>query len=450
MAAILVVDDEKIIQSTVSTLLSRRNYAVTTVSNGEAALEEISRKSFDLALIDYKMPPMDGLELLERMTKIASSPPAIFMTGFSSIETAVAAMRKGAVDYVAKPFTPHELLHVIERNLKSRQLEKEVLDLRQKIDARDKASEVGIIGESQAIKGILSMAAQIATSSVPVLIEGETGTGKELLARYIHQQSPRASHAFVAVNCGALHPELLLSELFGHKRGAFTGAVEDRIGRFELADGGTIFLDEISELELSAQTKLLRVLQEKSFERVGDPRTIHVDVRVVAATNRRLEDMVTEETFRGDLYYRLAVITLRLPPLRDRVDDILPLAEHFVGLYGRQVGRPELCWSDTAKRALVSSKWMGNVRELQNAVQRAVLLTPAGSNEVEGQFLTGNVKSSDEVLSTAMNQLWTLDELEREYLRNLLARQDLRVNDICRILQIDATTLWRKRKKYGL
>lgn len=449
-SAVLVVDDESLVRSTVSSVLTRQKYTVVGVPNGEAALEEISRRPFDLALVDYRMPPMDGLELLDEFSRVANAPPAIFMTGYGSTETAVEAMRKGAIDYVAKPFTSHELLHVVERNLKSRQLEREVKELRQRLARQEKQFHDGIVAQSGVMKRILSTAAQIAPSAVPVLIEGETGTGKELLARYVHQQSPRANKPFVAVNCGALHRELLLSELFGHKRGSFTGAVEDRMGRFEAANGGTIFLDEIGELEPSAQTKLLRVLQEKSFERLGDPKTISVDVRVLAATNRRLESMVEEETFRGDLYYRLAVITLRLPPLRERIEDIIPIAETFLQQYGEQTGRTNLSWSDDAKQALVAAPWMGNIRELQNAVQRAILLTQPEATEVTAENLLPASRTGADLLGRAMTQLWTLEELEKEYLKALFARTDLKPPDLCRILHVDQTTLWRKRKKYGL
>jgi two-component system response regulator HydG len=393
---------------------------------------------------------MDGLELLEELAKVPSAPPAIFMTGYGSTETAVEAMRKGAIDYVAKPFTSHELLHVVERNLKSRLLEREVKELRRRLEKQETKEQSGMVADSVVMKRILATASQIAPSNVPVLIEGETGTGKELLARYIHQQSPRATRPFIAVNCGALHRELLLSELFGHKRGAFTGAVEDRVGRFELANGGTIFLDEIGELEPSAQTKLLRVLQEKTFERLGDAHTLQVDVRVLAATNRRLEAMVEEDAFRGDLYYRLAVITLRLPPLRERIEDIIPLAEAFLRQFADQTGRNGLRWTEDAKRALISAQWLGNIRELQNAVQRALLLTPPDKSDVTAEHLQPNSKNGADFLTQAVQHTWSLEELEREYLKILLARQDLKLSDVCRILQLDSTTLWRKRKKYGL
>lgn len=447
---ILVVDDEPTIRSTVTNFLARRQYSVTPVSRGQDALEELKLRQYDLALIDYKMPPMDGLELLEQIMQVPGHPPVVFMSGFGSVETAVEAMRRGAVDYISKPFNPHELLHVIERNLRSRELEMEVQDLRKRLDARDRVDEDGIVAESAVMKGIVAMAAQVAATPMPVLIDGETGTGKELLARLIHRNSPRALRPFVAVNCGALHPELLLSELFGHKRGAFTGAVEDRAGRFELANGGTIFLDEIGDLELSAQTKLLRVLQEKTFERLGDHRTVTVDVRVVAATNRKLETMVDEQTFRRDLYYRLAVMTLRVPPLRERPEDILPLAEHYLQRYSEEAGRVGLEWSSEARQLLVSSPWTGNVRELQNAVQRAVVITPRGETLVGPESFAITRRPGNGLVDNAVDELWTLEELECEYLKRLLKRPDLRMSDICKALQIDATTLWRKRKKFGL
>ena len=284
------------------------------------------------------------------------------------------------------------------------------------------------------------------------MIQGETGTGKELVAKFIHSQSPRSAKPFIAVNCGALHPELLLSELFGHKRGAFTGAVEDRIGRFQSANGGTLFLDEVGELDQSAQVKLLRVLQEGEIERVGDPRTIKVDVRIVAATNRRLEDMVSEETFRADLYYRLAVIPLYIAALRNRPQDILPLVRQFIKEFANDTNGPEMQLSEEAQHTLTEYSWPGNIRELRNVIQRAIVLSSHSRELVIGKLddMKSSQSASENVFRQAVIEEWPFERLEAAYLKALLQNSELSQGDIARILQIDTSTLWRKRKKFGL
>jgi DNA-binding NtrC family response regulator len=459
-SSVLIVDDEKNIRLMAGTVLKKSGYHVISVASAAEALAEMRKTEFGLAVIDYMMPGMDGIGLVEQIRLQGNErTPMVLMTAFGSAEVAVKAMRAGAADYIAKPFTADELLHVVERNLRTQTLEREVAELKSRIELFDGASRAGIIAGSPAMKSLLKMAGQVAASKAPVLIEGETGTGKECLARFLHGRSPRAMRPFVAVNCGALHPELLLSELFGHRRGAFTGAVEDRIGRFEASDGGTLFLDEISELNEGAQVKLLRVLQEGSFERVGEGRSIHVDVRIVAATNRRLEEMVADGSFRADLYYRLAVISLLVPPLRDRLEDLMPLASEFLREFAGEANRPGLEWPQNAPQTLAAYKWPGNIRELRNAVQRAVLLTQPDAVQVTLAHLLpsavtqapgGNATVPESLLAQAETDQWSIDELEREYMRRLLAREDLKLADVCRILEIDPATLYRKRKRYGL
>ena len=454
--SVLIVDDEKNIRLMAGTVLGKSGYHVVSVASAAEALEEIRKADFQLALVDYMMPDMDGIVLIENIRRqYGQSIPTVLITAFGSTEVAVKAMRAGAVDYIAKPFTADELLHVVERNMRTQNLERQLADLKSRVDLLDGARRSGIVAESSAMKSLLKTAEQVALSKAPVLIEGETGTGKELLARFIHDRSPRADGPFVAVNCGALHSELLLSELFGHKRGAFTGAVEDRIGRFEAADGGTLFLDEIGELDESAQVKLLRVLQEGTFERVGEVQTVHVDVRIIAATNRRLEAMVAEEAFRADLYFRLAVVTLLVPPLRERIEDLMPLANVFLAEFSAEIARAALQWPSDVCQTLGSYRWPGNIRELRNAVQRAVLLTAPDQSEVDMAHLTSarssNAKSVElELLARAEAERWSIEEIEREYMRRLLAREDLKLADICRILKVDPATLYRKRKRYGL
>lgn len=451
MSSILIIDDEKNIRVMTSTVLSKKGFHAAAVEDGPSALAELKASHYDLVLLDYMLSGMDGFSVLEEIRKLPEPPAVIFMTAYGSVDTAVSAMRAGASDYMSKPFTSDELLHVIGRNLRTGKLEREVRELRERVAATEGAARSGIVAQTPAMRRVVSMAEQVASSKAPILIEGETGTGKELLARLIHELSPRAGEPFIAVNCGALHPELLLSELFGHRRGAFTGAIEDRIGRFEAADGGTLFLDEIGELDPSAQSKLLRVLQENTFERLGDPRLLHVDVRVIAATNRRLEDMVNEGTFRSDLFYRIVVVRLTVPPLRERVADILPLAEAFLQEYSQQEGK-KLTFSPEAKAFLTRMRWPGNVRELRNAVHRAILLTPADRSLIRAEDFVENVPPPlvADVMSQAETELWSIEEVEREYMRRLLLREDLNLTDVCRILKIDPATLWRKRKKYEL
>lgn len=454
MASVLIVDDEKNIRVMIKSLLTKHAMRVVAVDSAAAALEQLKNAEFHLALIDYMMPGLNGIELIEQMRREpADAPPAVLMTAYGSIETAVAAMRAGAADYIAKPFTPEELLHVVERNVRTQRLEREVKDLRARVEG-ERAPSGNLIAESPVMKAVLHEATQVAPSKAPVLIQGETGVGKERVARHIHEASPRAKSIFVAVNCAALHPELLLSELFGHKRGAFTGATEDRIGRFEAADGGTLFLDEIGELDPAAQVKLLRVLQEESFERVGDTRTINVDVRVIAATNRNIKEMIDRGTFRLDLYYRLAVVTITVPPLRERPADLLRLADDFLREFSIEAGRPVLRWPADAAMKLTDRAWPGNVRELRNVIHRAVLLTPEDASEVLMDHVHPQAAPDQAQLTAVFEKLrasgLSFEDMEREYMRHLLAQPDAKVTDICRLLGIDPATFYRKRKRYGL
>lgn len=455
MATILFVDDEKNIRDLGVIILRKAGHTVVQAADGQSAVQELEKTCFDLILLDYMMPSMDGLKILDEVDRTGLKlPPTIFMTAYGSVDTAVKAMKAGASDYISKPFTTVELLHAIARNLHTQQLEHKVVDLERQVQETRLSRAAGLFSDNREMQKLLLIAKQAAASSVPVLIEGETGTGKERLARFIHDSSPQSKRPFVAVNCGALHPELLLSELFGHKRGAFTGAVEDRVGRFEAANGGTLFLDEVGELDPSAQVKLLRVLQEGTFERVGDPRTYHVDVRIVAATNRRLEEMVKNDAFRSDLYYRLAVIILRIPPLRDRPEDIKRLANEFAKVFAVELGRSNLQLSPDSLQELLSRRWMGNIRELRNVIQRSVVLTPSGQDviQIDPTSLLGT-KTGDQISAAFQemaNHAWTFDEMEKAYVLALLTRRELKVADICDILQIDSSTLWRKRKKYGI
>ncbi len=372
MATILVVDDEPSQRKMLRELLSETG-RVLEAENGLAALECTRRHAVDLVVSDIRMPLLDGLELQRRLRVESPDTAVILMTAYETVETAVRAMKEGAADYFVKgKFSLDEFEIVVRRTLEGRRM------ARESESSRDEAKRGGdvsaIIGGSPRMREVFDLVSRVARSEANVLVTGESGTGKELVASAIHFQSPRAERPFVKVNCGALAPTLVESELFGHVRGAFTGAVKEKTGRFALADTGTLFLDEIGELEPSTQVKLLRALQEGEFEPVGSDRTRRVDVRVIAATNRDLKAMIAAGRFREDLYYRLDVVRLELPPLRERGDDTLALADHFLARHARRHGKVVTGISDAARAALLRYRWPGNVRELANVIERAVVL----------------------------------------------------------------------------
>jgi NtrC-family two-component system response regulator AlgB len=433
---ILVVDDEPNIVKTVKISLESAGFAVTTTMNPLQGVELMREHAFDVALFDLKMQPIDGLQLLREARALAPEMTLIIMTAHGSVDSAVEAMKLGAHDYLQKPFEFAELLHFVEKVFEYHRLRLEVLELRQEINRREGTGE--IVTRSERMREVMELALQVAPSGISILIEGESGTGKELLAHLIHQQSPRKEKPFVAVNCTALAENLLESELFGHVRGAFTGAVKDRQGRFDLADGGTVFLDEIGEIPPTVQVKLLRFLQSKEFERVGETATRRVDVRVIAATNRDLETAVTSGAFREDLFYRLNAVRLKLPPLRERMEDVPILVQHFLKKFGSgAMVKPE------AIQALQSYPWRGNVRELENVIERAVILSRSGDIDLlhlPEEFRTG---------TPASKALLSLDQMEQQHIiRVLKIAKDL--EEAAKILGIDPATLWRKRKEFGL
>ena len=370
-ATILVVDDEPSACSALATVLKGAGHHVLVAGDGQQALDQVDLRTPDLILSDLCMPNMGGLELLRQLKRRAIGVPVLLMTASSAVDSAVGAMKEGAADYLTKPLNIDELLIVIERTLDALRLKQEAAALKSQIE--DLARFDNIIGHSPEIRDVFRKVTQIAPSRATVLLTGETGTGKELVAAAIHHRSPRAARPFVRVHCGALADSLLESELFGHERGSFTGAAKQRQGRFEQADGGTILLDEIGEISLPTQIKLLRVLQEREFERVGGNETIHVDVRIIAATNRDLKQMVADGSFREDLFYRLNVINLRLPPLRERVSDVPLLVAHFLRHFESDDGKT-LSMSPAAMALLVRYSWPGNVREIENVLQGAVVL----------------------------------------------------------------------------
>src|SRR5579875_366101 len=442
MGRILIVDDEKNIRTHLATFFEGSGHRVAAAETGAQAIKLIDAESFDLVLTDFRMAEMNGLELLRRIKQQSPDTVVILMTAFATIDNAVAAMKAGAYDYLTKPFSLNEIEQVVERALEFQRLRLENRALRDTVEERPFLET-----KSPAMRHLLETARQAAASDVTVLLTGESGTGKNVIARQIHQWSPRAAGPFVVVNCTTLSEHLLESELFGHVRGAFTGAVKDKPGRLEAADGGTVFLDEIADLSPPLQTKFLRFVQEQCFERVGGDRTIRVDIRIVAASNRDLAAEVAARRFRDDLYYRLNVITLRVPALRERPEDILPLAERLLSSAAIRNRRPGLSFSSDAAAAIKRYRWSGNVRELRNAVERAAVLARGQiivPDDLPDELFRESAAAFAEPSTTA-----SLEDLEREHIVRVLAESPT-LEDAAETLGINVSTLWRKRKRYKI
>ncbi len=438
----LVIDDEKNIRTTLATCLESMACQVTAVASSEAALAALARQPFDVAFLDLRLGQENGLDLIARLLAEAPELVIIVITAYATVDTAVEAIKRGAKDYLPKPFTPAQIRHLVERFTEQRQLTTRIRDLEARL--HEAVPEVDIDTASPKMCAVLDVISRVAPTDVPVLIRGENGTGKGVAARLLHTQSARVEKPFVTVNCPTLSAELLASELFGHVRGAFTGATRDQPGRVEMADGGTLFLDEIGEMTPELQAKLLRFLQDKQFERLGENKTRQADVRVIAATNRDLETDVKTGHFREDLLYRLNVIEVTLPPLRERPEDILRLARWFLAFFARSARRSLPEFSSTAEQTLLSYTWPGNVRELRNAIERAVILWPA--RLIEPAAFPERI-AAHVVLGPYLGGDATLETIEREHVLRVLARTSS-LEDAARILGIDASTLWRKRKKY--
>jgi len=445
---VLVCDDKELMRESLGDSLRRANYEVVTVAAGAEALEEVTRADYDVLITDLKMPGMDGLELLERVTRIAPTLPVVMITAYATVENAVRAMKLGAFDYIMKPFKVDQIEMVIEKAVRHRRLVDENERLRAQLE--DAAVERPLVGSSDAMRRLDAEIRQIAPSRATVLITGESGTGKELVARAIHRLSPRANGAFVAVNCAALSAGILESELFGHEKGAFTGADKMRRGRFELAAGGTILLDEISEIDTKLQAKLLRVLQESEFERVGSSATLKTDARVLATTNRDLADAVERGTFRRDLFFRLNVVPVHVPPLRHHKEDIPELADYFLERFGRREGRPRRRLTEDALAKMAEYDWPGNVRELENVMERiSVLDLPEQvTADVIGPWLGASSAGSagGELAAVGM----TVEEAERNLIRATLAKFGGHRANTAKALGIGLRTLTMKIKKWGL
>ncbi len=436
---VLVVDDEPNILKTLTIGLQSIGFTVDGFSNPVDALEHVGDGMFDIAFIDLMMQPVDGMHVLKQIRKLSPSTTAVMITAHGSIDSAVEAIKNGAFDFIQKPFDLKELQLFTEKIVEHHALEREVRQLRRQLDSVKSDSE--IVTRNLLMKQQIELARQVADSPLSVLIEGESGTGKELLAQFIHHQSSRAQQPFVKVNCAALAENLLESELFGHVKGAFTGAVKDREGRFESANGGTVFLDEIGEIPQTTQVKLLRFLQDREFERVGENVTRKVDARIIAATNRKLSESLQEGSFREDLYYRLNAVRITLPSLRDRSEDILLLIHYFIKKFSPQ---HELVLSPEALKVLTSYRWPGNIREMENVMERAVLL--AKNTTIEADHLPQELRSS---INGSLSGVLSLEEVERQHIARVLrVANDL--DEASKVLAIDPATLWRKRKKYGL
>lgn len=445
-ARILVVDDEQIARENLEHVLRREGYDAICVQNGAAALVELEKEEFDLILTDLRMQPVDGMQVLERARSACPDTEVIVITGYASVSTAVEAMRKGAYYYIPKPYKLDEVRILIRQALEKRALKKEVSELRQELRSRSSTSL--LVGNSPEIDQLRRTIEQVAPSDSSVLILGETGTGKELVARTIHNLSTRAEKRFLAINCGAFTEELLANELFGHERDAFTGARGVKRGLLESAHGGTVFLDEIGDMPLSMQVKLLRVLQERTMMRVGGTEEVPVNIRVVAATNKNLKQEVENGTFRQDFYYRLNVITLHVPRLAERKDDVVQLGLHFLRKFAEAQGKAITGISDAATGVLLSYEYPGNVRELENIMERAVTL--ANSQVIEPRHLPSDLQQLAVLVGNQRREFMTLDENEREYILWVLEKVNENKTRAAEILGIDRVSLWRKIKKYNI
>jgi DNA-binding NtrC family response regulator len=453
---IFVTDDDKAFRVATRTLLEDEGYEVGVAASGQEALSELSRESYDLILSDMVMGEMSGIELLRELKRRWPELPVIMVTGFGSIPTAVEAMRLGAADYLTKPANNEELLIKIRRTLENRRMDQELRQLREEL--RGTYSYGNIVSRSDRMRDVLRQVRQVADTDVTVLIEGESGTGKELVARALHFNSKRQHHPFVALNCSAVPENLLESELFGYEKGAFTGATRTRAGRFEEAHQGTIFLDEIGDLATAVQTKLLRVIQEKTFERVGGNTQIKVDARVVTATNRNLEVMVAQGDFREDLFYRLNVFPVRLPPLRERLEDLPLLAEHFLQRHAELAGGRVKHFSPAVFTAMMNYSWRGNIRELENLVKRAMIkctgdtITELELPPLRPEPLAVPGPSPQIDMQTPYKEYLTaiVRHVEQDYLVRMLRLCKGNINQVARHMDVDRKTIYRKLSEYSI
>ncbi|EEF60186.1 sigma-54-dependent transcriptional regulator [Pedosphaera parvula] len=445
---LLIIDDEANIRKTTAIALEGMGYETLGAETSAVALKNLDGSHFDVAFLDLKLGSENGLDVLPKLLKINPRLDIVVFTAFSTIENAVEAIRAGAVDFLAKPFTPDQLRQVLSKIVQRRKLEGRVAELETRLSTDSPTTD--LTTSEPAVQRVFEIAFKAAGSPATIMILGESGTGKTVLARTIHENSPQRENAFVTVSCPSLSRELLESELFGHVKGAFTGAITETWGKVSLADGGTLFMDEIGDLPLEIQPKLLRLLQEKEYERVGENKIRHANVRVIAATNRNLEQAVQEGKFREDLFYRLNVISLSLPPLRERSADVQRIANGYLRFFAKQCGKQIKGFSPAAEQAVQNYNWPGNLRELRNIVERAVIL--AGGSQLEVIDLPDKMSQSvllNESRSTHLGALITLEELENEHIRKVIERTTT-MEEAAQILGIDPATLYRKRKKISL
>ncbi len=440
---ILIVDDEEIVRESLSAWLEQDGYTVQTAPDGETGLDRIGKERWSILLVDLKMPGIDGLQVLEEARKIQPEAAAVIMTAYATVDTAVSAMKIGAYDYLVKPFDPEELSLMIQKIVTQQALLRENVLLRKVLKREYHFRD--LISKSPAMQAVFDLARTAARSNSTILVLGESGTGKELLARAIHAESPRSQAPFVAMSCAALTETLLESELFGHEKGAFTGAAARRKGKFESAQGGTLFLDEIGDISPKLQLDLLRVLEDRKFFRVGGNEAVTVDVRIVAATNRDLPKAVADGSFREDLFYRLNVIPVHLPPLRERLEDMPLLVEHFLEQLGAEMNRHVDEVSSEAMATLMSHHWPGNVRELRNVLERAVVV--ASGRVIEASDLGMRRAPGDPVEGGG---LASLDDVEKHHISHVLAETGGNISQAARTLGIDRATLYNKMRKYQL
>jgi len=447
---ILIVDDEMGILDTLQILFRSEGFEVAVANSGREALESLSRERPDLVLSDIRMPGAGGLEVLAKAKEVDPELPVILMTAQASLQSAMRAVNEGAYHYIQKPFTNDDLLTICRRAAETRQLKVENRRLKKEIKRRERSTDRRPVGTSRIFNDILALAETVAPTDSTVLLSGESGTGKEVVAQYIHRLSERADKPFFSINCGALPESLLESELFGHLKGSFTGAVKDKDGLLVAADGGTLFLDEIGEMSAATQVKLLRAIQEREVIPVGSTESVSVDVRIVAATNRDLEEEIRKGTFRSDLYYRLNVIQLRLPPLRERREDVEILARHFLERLAEREGGEPRRLTEEVLDLLKSYDWPGNVRELENALERAAVV--AGGAAIQAADLPERVRERPEqrLVDEATPPNPTMEVIERAYIHWVLHAEGGNKTRAAEVLGIDPSTLYRKLNRYGL
>ncbi len=441
---LLIVDDDPAIRDACFQVLTRAGYEIDLAATPKEALELIGRFEYDAVLLDLKMPGMHGLELLKQIKDANPQVEVVIVTAYGTVQNAVEAMKLGAGDFLQKPFGPEELRLTVRKALERRRLTLENLYLRRALE--EKEGRVTIVGQSPAIRQVLELAQMVAPTDSTVLITGESGTGKGLLARKIHEMSPRQKGPFVTVDCGTLVPTLFESEIFGHVKGAFTGATTHKVGKFELANGGTIFFDEISNISTDIQAKLLKAVEDKEISPVGSHRLIRVNVRIIAATNKDLETEVKKGTFRGDLFYRLNVVSIHLPPLRERREDIPLLARYFLNRFARKHHKPVEDFAPEVLEALGAYPWPGNVRELENTIERLVIFAKDRLITRENLHLAGFKESDEEILAEDL----PLEEVEKRYILRVLKRCRGNKSQAAKILRIDRKTLREKLRRWGV